>query len=177
MLNKKVEFAGAFSFELNVHEDERGLFVKTYNTALFEQAGIDVHWKEQYISTSKPGVLRGMHFQNPPHDHKKMVLCIGGEVTDVVVDLRRDSTHYGQHRTFTLKPWQGVYIPSGFAHGFCVAGPEVATLLYSTSTIYNAGHDTGVRWDSLDIDWPLEDPLLSERDKGFVSFANFQSPF
>ena len=165
MLNKKVEFAGAFSFDLNVHEDERGLFVKTYNTALFEQADIDAQWQEQYISTSKPGVLRGMHFQNPPHDHKKMVLCIGGEVTDVIVDLRMDSAHYGQHHVFTLNPWQGVYIPGGFAHGFQALEDDVE-MLYLHTESYDPEYEGGIRYDdpSIDVQWPVAVTDVSDRD-------------
>jgi dTDP-4-dehydrorhamnose 3,5-epimerase len=177
MLIKKQEFAGSFSFSLKVNEDPRGLFVKTYHKELFRNLGIDCDWPEQYVSTSVKGTLRGLHFQVPPFEHQKVVICLSGSVWDVVVDLRKNSPTYSQHYACQLNAYEGVYIPKGFAHGFCVPEALEATLLYGASTVYHPEHDSGLLWSSLDIDWPLLDPLLSQRDKGLVSFKDFQSPF
>lgn len=125
---------------------------------------------------SKNNVLRGLHFQAPPHDHYKLVTCIAGEAFDVIVDLRKSSPTYGQHESFELNGGDSVFVPAGCAHGFYVRS-ESATLLYNVSTIHAPSHDTGIRWDSVGVSWPSANPVVSERDAGLIAFAEFSTPF
>jgi dTDP-4-dehydrorhamnose 3,5-epimerase len=159
--------------------DERGWFLKTFHAPTFAAAGLETAFPESFVSISKRNVIRGMHFQTPPHDHAKIVRCISGQVLDVALDIRRDSKTYGQHVTFTLAATnpQAVYVPRGIAHGFLTVSDE-AVLEYHTSTVHHPASDKGIRWDSFDCQWPLQGaPLTSPRDAAFARLADFQSPF
>jgi dTDP-4-dehydrorhamnose 3,5-epimerase len=161
-----------------VREDSRGIFVKTFHAEFFAQHGLAADFREQYYSFSKKGVLRGMHFQLPPHDHDKLVTCIEGEILDAVLDLRKGSPTYGQSALFALsgKTAGQLYIPKGLAHGFYVTS-ESATVLYNVTTVYAPQHDTGLRWDSAGIAWPDKNPLVSDRDAALPPFSAFESSF
>ena len=119
-----------------------------------------------------------MHFQKPPSDHVKVVYCVQGEVYDVVVDLRRGSPTYLQSAAMILSAQLGniIYIPRGVAHGFC-ATTELATLVYKVSSVYDPLADSGVLWNSVGIDWPISNPILSHRDATFQALDQFKSPF
>lgn len=156
--------------------DLRGGFVKTMHKDVFFAHAIPTQYAEQYYSVSKANVLRGLHFQIPPHDHHKLVTCIEGRVFDVVVDLRKGSPAYGQHEIFDLEGGDGIFVPSGCAHGFYVRSAS-ATLLYNVTTVYAASHDAGIRWDSAGIVWPSERPIVSDRDAGLPGLAAFVTPF
>ncbi len=172
------DIPGLLEVALTPRPDARGLFLKQFHRDLFAQQGVEVDVAEVYTTRSERGVLRGLHFQTPPHDHVKLVSALEGEVLDAVVDLRRGSPTFGQARTFILSAERSnlLAIPRGCAHGFLARTP--ATLLYLVSTPYAPEHDAGVLWSSAGIDWPLEGPpLLSERDQGFPSLAEYDSPF
>lgn len=158
--------------------DARGSFVKVFHADAFRELGLATEFTEEYYSHSHKGVIRGMHFQTPPADHAKMVYCVRGEVFDVVLDLRVGSPTYGQAATFVLSAEAGnyVYIPKGLAHGFCALS-DTATLVYKVTTVYAPQSDAGVLWSSVDVDWPVETPILSERDARFPRFDQFESPF
>ncbi len=175
---RETKLQGAYELSLDFSEDERGDFVKTLHTDSFSEHGLDSEFKESYFSTSKAGVIRGMHFQIPPHDHSKLVYAVDGGVLDVLLDIRKDSDTYGQHDTIELSKLKrnAVYIPKGIAHGFCVK-EGTGTLVYLTTTIYNKDSDTGVLWNSFGFNWPIDTPLLSERDKSFEPLDQFSSPF
>ena len=115
-----------------------------------------------------------MHFQLPPYDHSKIVTCLEGKMLDVVLDLRLGDS-YGKYADFHLEEGQSIYIPSGFAHGF-LALTNVITH-YSVSTPHNSKSDTGIKFDSFGYKWEEENPIISDRDKKFVIFNHFQSPF
>jgi dTDP-4-dehydrorhamnose 3,5-epimerase len=159
--------------------DERGWFLKTFHAPTFEAAGLETHFPESFVSLSKRNVIRGMHFQMPPHDHVKLVRCVSGQVLDVALDIRRGSETYGQHATFTLdaaKP-AAVYMPRGIAHGFVTLSDD-AVLEYHTSTVHHTAGDSGIRWDSFGCEWPAGiEAVISARDQGFARFADFKSPF
>ncbi len=150
-----------------LREDERGFFAETYNEPVFRHNGIDVAFVQDNHSQSQRGVLRGLHFQRPPFAQDKLVRVVEGEVFDVAVDVRPNSSTFGQ--------WVGVvlsqenknmfFIPQGFAHGFLVLS-ETAQFVYKTSNIYAPDHDGGVRWDDPDIGikWPITNPQLSAKD-------------
>jgi dTDP-4-dehydrorhamnose 3,5-epimerase len=158
-------------------EDARGSFVKTYHAELCATLGIALELREEFYSVSHRGVLRGMHFQLPPHAHDKLVFCVHGAVRDVLLDLRR-GPHYGRVATAELSAEnrQMVFIPKGVAHGF-LALTEGCVMLYKTSTVHTPASDCGIRWDSFGYDWAADAPLLSERDRGHARLQDFHSPF
>lgn len=159
-------------------QDERGRFVKTYHEQTFELHGCCIDWKEEFYSVSRRGVLRGLHFQLPPHQHDKLVYCTAGTVLDAVVDLRKGSPTYGDHIMIELSAEKGnmLYIPRGLAHGFYVTS-ESATMVYKVSSAYAPDHDSGILWSSAAIPWPDAKPQISQRDAGFSALENFLSPF
>lgn len=161
-----------------VQRDARGSFMKIVHENMFAAHGLPARFVEQYYSVSHNNVLRGLHFQTPPHDHYKLVTCIDGVVFDVVVDMRKGSETFGRHESFELEGTRGdsVFVPAGCAHGFYVRS-DSATVLYNVSTVYAPSHDTGIRWDSAGIRWPCEAPVISERDAALTPFTDFMTPF
>jgi len=175
---KETVIPGCYEIRPNVFNDARGSFVKIFHREIFAEHGLVPSFVEEYYSVSYRRVLRGMHFQIPPHDHVKLVYCVMGKVMDVAVDLRLGSPTYGEFVVLELSAERAniVYIPSGLAHGFYVLSNS-ATLIYKATTVYSCENDKGVRWDSVGIPWPTGEPRLSERDRQFPCFADFQSPF
>lgn len=163
---------GCARIELPAYSDMRGSFVKTFHAPTFAQHGLSPSFVESYYSTSRKGVIRGLHFQVPPADHVKLVYCIAGRALDVVVDLREGSPTYGKFELFELSPERpnAIYIPPGLAHGF-LAQSDATTLVYLVSTVHSPAHDCGIRWDSAGIPWGVTDPVVSERDAAFPSLA------
>ena len=174
----ETELPGLLQIMPKVRRDQRGKFVKTFHKSSFVKWGLEASFKEQYYSTSQQGVIRGMHFQTPPEDHIKVVYCISGEAFDVVLDLRMGSPTNGKIATFKLSESAGnmLYIPKGFAHGFC-STTSSATLMYQASTEYNPTCDAGILWSSIPVEWPVDTPIISPRDEGFISLDDFVSPF
>src|SRR6266568_5622159 len=162
----------------HVMEDSRGRFVKIFHAPEFEKRGLETSFVEEFFSISHKNVIRGLHFQLPPKDHVKIVYCQQGEAMDVVVDLRLGSPTYGEFEIFNLSAENanGIYIPTGLAHGFCALS-ESAVMVYKVSSVYSPEHDAGVRWDSMNIPWPVANPTLSSRDLKLPSFIDFISPF
>jgi dTDP-4-dehydrorhamnose 3,5-epimerase len=163
--------------------DARGYFVETWSRRTFGEAGVDVDFTQDNASFSaKRGTVRGLHFQKPPMVQSKLVRVVRGSIFDVAVDIRGGSQTFGRHVSVKLTAAAGeqLYIPVGFAHGFCTleADTEVA---YKISGFYSPEHDTGIAWDDPDlrIDWPLEgcDPTLSDRDRKLPRLADAGSPF
>jgi dTDP-4-dehydrorhamnose 3,5-epimerase len=172
------KIAGVKLIRPTVQRDRRGTFVKTMHAEIFSKHAIPMQYVEQYYSVSEKNVLRGLHFQTPPHDQYKLVTCIEGEAFDVIVDLRKSSPTYRQHESFELNGADGdsVFVPVGCAHGFYVRS-ATATLFYNVSTLHAPSHDTGIRWDSIGVSWPTAKPVVSDRDARLVAFANFSTPF
>lgn len=169
---------GCFELIPRKMADERGCFVKTFHRNAFEEICLGIDWREEYYSVSNKGVLRGLHFQLPPHDHEKLVYCTSGEVLDAVVDLRVGSPMYGQHVMFKLNAAKAnmIYIPKGCAHGFYTVS-DSATMMYKVSSVYAPEADAGVLWSSAGILWPNIEPIISDRDKSFMPLNVFKSPF
>lgn len=169
---------GCFVIAPTMFEDERGRFVKVFHESQFAEHGLVASYAEEYYSVSRNGVLRGMHFQRPPFDHVKVVLCTAGRVLDAVVDLRRGSPTYGGHISVELSAARGnmLYIPRGLAHGFFVPDGE-ATLVYKVETVHAPTHDAGIAWNDCGVVWPTTNPILSPRDRGFRGLSEFDSPF
>ncbi|WP_063572060.1 MULTISPECIES: dTDP-4-dehydrorhamnose 3,5-epimerase [Luteibacter] len=158
---------GCIVVEPQVFGDSRGFFYESYNEAKYRDAGIDRRFVQSNVSRSARGVLRGLHYQWP-HPQGKLVSVLEGEVYDVAVDIRRGSPTFGQWAgvMLTAENHRHFWIPEGFAHGFCVVS-EHATFSYQCTDLYDAKADGGVRWDdpAIGIDWPVSEPLLSDKDK------------
>jgi len=161
-----------------VRRDKRGRLVKIFQAEFFARRGLATDFVEEYYSVSRQGVLRGLHFQLPPHDHDKLVYCPAGRVLDAVLDLRVGSPAFGRHALFELSAEAAnqIYIPAGAAHGFYTLSQE-ATLVYNVTTVYAPQHDAGLLWSSAGIDWPDQAPLISERDAALPPLSEFVSPF
>jgi dTDP-4-dehydrorhamnose 3,5-epimerase len=158
--------------------DERGLFVKTFNKEIFENNNLPFSIRESYFSLSKKNVIRGMHFQMPPHDHEKLVYVPKGAILDVVVDLRKESATYMKHISveLTASNFKSIYIPKGCAHGFKALKEDTITV-YNVATEYNSLFDKGISYDSFGFDWNVENPIMSQRDLEFLKLNQFNSPF
>ncbi|MBM4317737.1 MAG: dTDP-4-keto-6-deoxy-D-glucose epimerase [Deltaproteobacteria bacterium] len=178
-------FEGCHIASTPTHYDRRGSFIKTYNSTLFNEfwpSGITL--RETFLSRSKMGVLRGFHFQVPPHQQWKVVCCLEGETLDVLLDLRVNSATF--QKTWAIKltaATQGkgeqamtVVIPPGVAHAFYTLSSS-ALLFYGVSEEYVPDSDKGVLWSSVDFDWPSMNPVLSDRDADFPELRDFCSPF
>ena len=171
------ELDGVVVLKPNVFEDGRGSFVKTYHEEVFASCGIKFSPKEEFFSVSRNSVLRGMHFQRPPAAHDKLVYCPVGRVLDVVLDLR--SKAKGARwiaRELSAQNREMLFIPAGCAHGF-LALEDDSVMVYQTSTVHSPSHDAGVLWNSFGFDWPVKNPILSDRDQKFPVLRDFQSPF
>jgi dTDP-4-dehydrorhamnose 3,5-epimerase len=164
-----MNIAGVELLKGDVRVDARGSFTKVFS-------GVSEPFVECYYSTSKRGVVRGLHFQEPPFDHLKLVTCMAGTAFDCVVDLRRASTTYGQAFHTTLAPGEAIVIPNGCAHGFCATSEET-TLLYHVTSVHSPRHDAGIHWTSADVPWPVRDPVLSDRDRNLPHLRDYVSPF
>lgn len=157
---------GALIIEPQVFGDTRGFFYESYNKGKWRDAGIDADFIQSNVSRSARGVLRGLHYQWP-NPQNKLVSVVEGEVYDVAVDIRRGSPTFGQSVgvMLTADNHRHFWVPEGFAHGFCVLS-EFATFTYQCTALYDAKADAGIRWNdaALGIDWPLSEPLLSDKD-------------
>ncbi len=151
-----------------VFTDHRGFFMETYRKSEFAAGGIDAEFVQDNHSRSVRGTLRGLHLQRAPKAQGKLVRVLEGEVFDVAADVRPDSPTYGVWVSVVLSAEnrRSVFIPPGYAHGFCVTSPE-AQILYKTTDEYAPELEWGVRWDDpvLAIPWPVSEPFLSERDR------------
>lgn len=167
-----------FEIEMPCFKDLRGSFTKIFQDSIFLKAGISFSLKESYFSVSEKEVIRGMHFQLPPHQHHKIVFCPHGKVQDVAVDLRKKSPTFGQFYSTFLSAGnhKALFIPEGCAHGFKSIEDKSMTF-YFVSSEYNQEADSGILWNSFGMDWQCEKPLLSERDRSFPPFSAFESPF
>jgi dTDP-4-dehydrorhamnose 3,5-epimerase len=161
-----------------IFEDERGRFIKLFHQDFFMQHQLNPVYEEQYYSVSSHRVLRGLHFQIPPHAHVKLVSCISGSILDVVVDLRRNSATFKKVSSLELNAQKGnmLYVPEGLAHGFYVLSSQ-CIFLSMNSRKFSAECDSAIYWDSIGFTWPDRDPVVSEKDKNAIPLNSFISPF
>jgi dTDP-4-dehydrorhamnose 3,5-epimerase len=152
--------------EPTVHGDARGYFFEAFHAAKYAAAGIEATFVQSNVSRSARGVLRGLHYQYP-NPQGKLVTVLEGEVYDVAVDIRPASPSFGRWTgvMLTADNKRQLWIPEGFAHGFCVVS-EAATFMYQCTRLYDPAADAAIAWDdpSIGIDWPLSQPLLSDKD-------------
>jgi len=162
------------------HGDARGFFSESWNRRTLEQAGVHLpeFVQDNHSLSARAGTLRGLHYQAPPHEQGKLVRCGRGALYDVAVDGRRGSATYGQWVGVELSFQNGrqLWVPPGFLHGF-VTREDDTEVVYKCTGYYDRAADGAVRWDSLGIDWGLAEPVLSDKDKVAVPFADWQSPF
>lgn len=174
------EIEGLLVIEPKVFADERGVFFETYSKRILKEAGLDVEFVQDNQSSSKKGVLRGLHFQNPPYAQGKLVRVLRGSVWDVAVDIRKGSPTYGRHYATELNDKNNLmfYIPPGFAHGF-YALEDNSVFSYKCTNYYNKESEDGILWNDsiLKINWPDNQPILSDKDKLLKHFGEFSSMF
>jgi dTDP-4-dehydrorhamnose 3,5-epimerase len=161
--------------ELKIFNDDRGFFTERFQEEHFRRLGISAHFIQDNHSRSKPGVIRGLHYQNHPAQGK-LVGVIRGRILDVVVDIRSASPTFGKWESFELSDENGrlLWIPGGFAHGFCVLGEEPADVIYKVDAPYSPKTEGGILYTdaTLGISWPLKNPVVSTKDKTLPSFAD-----
>lgn len=154
--------------ELDVYRDDRGYFVERFNKTKFDSLGIPSDFVQDNSSRSLPNVIRGLHYQNDP-SQAKLVGCTKGRIWDVAVDIRKNSKTFGQYFAIELSDDNGklLYIPAGFAHGFCVLENESADVTYKVDGVYNPKGEGGIIFNDpdLNIEWPIQNPILSTKDK------------
>ena len=180
---KKTDIEGVLIIEPKVFGDARGYFLESFNAKEFaEKTGLNINFVQDNESMSSYGVMRGLHFQNPPYTQSKLVRCVKGAVLDVAVDIRKGSPTYGQHVAIELTEdnHRQFFVPRGFAHGFAVLS-ETAVFQYKCDNFYAPQADGGISIldDSLGIDWkiPTEKALLSEKDTKHALLKDCDSPF
>jgi len=164
---------GVALFSLPVFCDTRGSFRKMFHAPAFARAGFACEIREEFFTISKRNVIRGMHFQLPPAAHFKFVTCVAGAVLDVVLDVRKSSPTHGRFLSLELSGGtpEGIALAPGIAHGF-LALTDGACVHYLTSREHMSECDSGVRWDSFGMAWPVEAPIVSERDSKLAPFAD-----
>lgn len=175
-------FPGLYVFEPRVFEDSRGYFFEAYNEQVFTEQGIAYRFVQDNQSRSSYGVIRGLHYQLPPHAQTKLVRVLEGEILDVVVDIRKRSPAFGKVYALELSAEnkKQLLIPAGFAHGFSVLS-ETATVLYKCDAFYNRESEKGIRYDdpALPIDWKIQagKAIVSDKDLLLPTFAECTNLF
>ena len=165
------------------HFDERGWSGDLWNSQVLGTDGSAVSFVQDYLSSnSHSGTVRGMHFQSPPHDQGKLVICLSGAIFDVALDIRVGSPSFGEHVALTLRgdDSRQCWIPPGFAHGYCTFEPDTK-VLYKLTAPYQPLHSGGILWsdDSLKINWPFDasEAVVNERDANWPCLGDIESPF
>lgn len=178
---RSLKLGGAYEITLAPRRDERGYFMRTYDDAIFSQAGLGRPWVQENEACSlRKATIRGLHFQRPPHSETKLVRVVEGEILDVLVDLRRSSPTFGRWDSVLVSAERcnAVYIPKGFAHGYCTMSARTV-MLYKVDAVYAAEAEGGLRWDDehLAIPWPATEPLVSAKDSHWPKWADLPAVF
>jgi len=168
---------GVIEIKPNPITDSRGFFMRTYDEKIFSDNNVKYNWvQENHSHSERKGIIRGLHFQIEPFTETKLIRCIRGEIFDVAVDLREGSG--------TFRRWLGInlseenkkmlLIPRGFAHGFCTLS-EISEVVYKVDNYYSPDHEVGLIWNDpdIEIEWPVKDPILSEKDKINITLKEF----
>ncbi len=173
MRRLETKLDGVVLLEPDVHGDARGFMVETYRRDAWAEHGVDIEFVQHNHSRSSRGTLRGIHFQTEP-GQAKLVRCPRGRIFDVAVDLRSGSAGFGQWEGHELddEKHRQLFVPAGFGHGFAVLS-DVADVAYLLSSTYDPATEAGIAWDDpeVGIEWPIGEPLLSERDKSAPKLA------
>jgi dTDP-4-dehydrorhamnose 3,5-epimerase len=177
----ETRFKDAFLIEPKVFGDHRGFFMESYNDKVFKELGFNYEFVQDNHSLSvEVGTLRGLHYQLEPYAQTKLVRVIRGAIYDVIVDIRKGSPTYGEWQGFILSEGnkRQLLVPKGFAHGFCTIVPNTE-VLYKVDNYYSPEHDRGICWNDpdLNIDWPTNSPILSEKDSKHPRLAEAENNF
>jgi len=176
----KPPIEGLLVIKPRVFGDDRGYFFESWSKKSYKNIGLDLDFVQDNQSLSQKGVLRGLHFQNPPFEQGKLVRVIQGSVIDVAVDIRKSAKTYGEHFAIKLSAENktSFWIPPGFAHGF-VALEDDTIFSYKCTEFYNKDAEDALLWNDrdLNINWGVETPLVSEKDMLASSFKEFKSQF
>ncbi len=177
-LFEDTDIKDCYIFKSHLFKDNRGSFSKIFSTKIFKELGYDIPVAEVFFSNSFKNVIRGMHFQAPPHDQVKVVSCLNGRILDVVLDLRSSSPSYGKSIGIELTATNEttLIIPKGCAHGFYTY-EDNSIVGYVVETAHNKQADQGILWNSFGFKWPSENPILSSRDSEFLSFSSSKNLF
>jgi dTDP-4-dehydrorhamnose 3,5-epimerase len=171
---------GLVLIEPNVKADARGYFFESYHRLRFETAGLDLHFVQDNESCSAKGTLRGLHYQLPPFEQGKLVRVSKGAAIDVMVDIRKNSMTFGKHCKVLLDDVSRniLWIPPGFAHGF-VSLSDNTLFLYKCTNYYNQASERGIAWNDpeLNIEWEIETPLVSEKDRNLPTLKDIELVF
>ena len=177
----KTKFEDAVLIEPKVFGDHRGFFTESYNKEMFQQNGIDMDFiQDNHSLSQQPGTLRGMHYQLNDRAQTKLVRVTRGAIYDVIVDIRKGSPTYGEWQGFILSAdnKRQLLVPKGFAHGFCTI-VENTEVQYKVDELYSPEHDRGIAWNdpALNIDWPFNNPVLSDKDTKHPTLAEADNNF
>jgi len=168
--------SGLLIIDLDIYSDERGFFVEKFNQKKFKELGVECDFVQDNFSISNPEVLRGLHYQTNP-SQAKLVGCVSGRIWDVAVDIRKSSPTFGQYFgiELTLENGKLLFIPEGFAHGFCVLGNEKAGVVYKVNNYFSKDGDGGIFFDDkqIGIKWPSNNLIISEKDKNLPSLNEY----
>jgi len=177
---KKLGIPEVILIDSQAFVDERGLFMEAFKESVFSANGIKTRFVQDNFSHSIKGVLRGLHYQKGPRAQAKLVMVTTGEIFDVAVDIRKDSPTYGKWTGEILSEENHnlLYIPEGFAHGFCVTSDR-ADILYKASSEYSPEHERGILWSDpeLDIKWPTDKPIMIQKDLQLPTLKNADNNF
>ena len=175
-----LEISGVVLVRPTRHRDERGFFQESFRASVFADAGIREAFVQDNFARSRRGVLRGLHYQLPPAAQGKLVGVTSGTIFDVAVDLRVDSPSYARWlgRRLDAESGELLWIPAGFAHGYVVLS-DAADVHYKVTAEYEPTLDRGIRWDdpAIAVEWPVEDPVVSEKDRAQPTLAAAENPF
>lgn len=176
----KLSIPDIILIEPQIFKDQRGFFLENYKESDFRENELNIKFVQDNYSYSSKNVLRGLHFQKPPKSQAKLVTALRGKIFDVAVDLRKNSDTYGKWISEILSEENhySLYIPEGFAHGFCVLS-ETANVLYKTTNEYSSENENGIIWNDsdLNISWPVNDPILSQKDLSLPSLEKLDCTF
>ena len=177
---EKTAIEGLLIIKPKIFGDKRGYFFESWSKQSYKDIDLDVDFVQDNQSLSQKGVLRGLHFQNPPFSQGKLVRVIKGSVLDVVVDIRKNSATFGEYFSVVLSAdnKKVMWIPAGFAHGF-IAQEDDTVFTYKCSGVYNKESEGALFWNDpdLNIDWGFESPLVSKKDSLAIFFKDFKSNF
>ena len=177
---KELDIPDVILIEPKVFGDSRGFFMETYKYSEFKKNGIEYNFVQDNHSRSQKGVLRGLHYQLKPMEQGKLVRCVRGRIWDVAVDIRKGSPWYGKWVAVELSEENKLmlWIPPGFAHGF-VALTDYTEVIYKVTKEYSPELERGIIWNDpeLAIDWPIENPILSEKDRNLPRFKDAENNF
>jgi len=176
-----LKLPGTFEITLAPNRDDRGYFMRVYDEDIYAEYGLSTAWVQENQSLSfHKGTVRGLHYQKPPHAETKLVRAVAGEIYDVFVDLRTESSTFGQWDAVVLsaEKLNMVYIPKGFAHGFCSL-VDNSVVGYRVDSAYAPNSEGGLLWNDpeLAIEWPEVSPHISKKDAALPGMENFDSPF